>query len=174
MGGGPDIPQSALERAFPDGHGGQYAASDNTSHLVTQHIPSHIPANHHLNPTGLPIRILNPTSGPNSAVKSEYAYIRSYVKTLHAESQDTNKLDAVVHLGMADGWNWYTVEERAFKEGIRVIYMVPDDAGKTLLDIKGKDEGMWEGSPMGLATAVDVEKVAGDAKRAVNTESVRC
>ncbi len=56
----------------------------------------------------------------------------------------------------------------------RVIYMVPDDAGKTLLDIKGKDEGMWEGSPMGLATAVDVEKVAGDAKRAVNTESVRC
>lgn len=27
---------------------------------------------------------------------------------------------------------------------------------------------------MGLATGVDVEKVAGDAKRAVNTESVRC
>tara|TARA_R110002060_G_scaffold44418_1_gene55812 strand:- start:810 stop:1085 length:276 start_codon:yes stop_codon:yes gene_type:complete len=87
-------------------------------------------------------------------------------------------------LGMADGWNWYTVEERAFKEGMsstwwgdsaqKGYYMVPDDAGKTLLDIKGKDEGMWEGSPMGLATAVDVEKVAGDAKRAVNTESVRC
>ncbi|PVH80970.1 hypothetical protein DL98DRAFT_515098 [Cadophora sp. DSE1049] len=83
---------------------------------------------------------------------------------------------------MADGWEWYTVEERAFKEGMsstwwgesaqKGYYMVLDDAGETVLDIKGEDEGTWEGSPMGLVTGVDVEKVVGDAKRAVNAGSV--
>ncbi|KAH7413381.1 hypothetical protein BKA64DRAFT_660914 [Cadophora sp. MPI-SDFR-AT-0126] len=204
MGGGPEIPHKHVRTedrsttisasanskeytvlvtgmgAYPDGLGGHYSASDNTSHLITQHLPSHIPASHPLNPTNLPIRILNPTSGPNSAVKTEYAYIRSYTKTLHAESQKTNNLDAIVHLGMADGWEWYTVEERAFKEGMSSTwwgesakegyYMVLDDAGETVLDIKGEDEGMWKGSPMGLVTGVDVEKVVGDAKRAVNAE----
>ena len=115
-------------------------------------------------------------------MKSEYAHIRTYIKTLHAETQATNNLDAIVHLGMADGWEWYTVEERAFREGMSSTwwgesarngyYMVLDDAGKTVLDIKGKDERMWEGSPMGLATSVHVDRVAGDAKRALNTECI--
>ncbi|KAK0127873.1 hypothetical protein ONS96_007374 [Cadophora gregata f. sp. sojae] len=169
--------------AYPNGHGGHYSASENTSHLITQRLPDHIPANHPLNPTGLPIRIINPTCGPNSAVKSQYAHIRSYVKTLHADSQETNQLDAIVHLGMADGWDWYTVEKRAFKEGMSSTwwgesaregyYMVLDDAGKTVLDIKGKDKGIWEGSPMGLMTGVNVEKVAGDASRAINADSAK-
>ncbi|KAH7370823.1 hypothetical protein BKA65DRAFT_489298 [Rhexocercosporidium sp. MPI-PUGE-AT-0058] len=168
--------------AYPDGHGGHYSASDNTSHLVTKHLPSQIPANHPHNPTGLPIRILNPTSGPDSAVKAEYAYIRSYVKTLHAPSQETNNLDAIVHLGMADGWEWYTVEERAFKEGMsstwwgesaeRGYYMVLDDAGETVLDIKGEDEGIWKGSPVGIKASLDIGKVVGDAKRAVYSDSM--
>ncbi|KAL2066653.1 hypothetical protein VTL71DRAFT_2725 [Oculimacula yallundae] len=169
--------------AYPDGHGGHYAASDNTSHLVTQHLPNNIPANHPLNPTGLPIRTLNPTSGPDSAVKSEYAYIRSYVKTLHAPSQEVNTLDAIVHLGMADGWEWYTVEERAFKEGMSSTwwseraksgyYLVPDDTGKTVLDITGKDAGMWEGSPMGIMTRLNVDKVVADAKSSLISDNVK-
>ncbi|KAG4440553.1 hypothetical protein IFR05_003969 [Cadophora sp. M221] len=168
--------------AYPDGVGGHYSASENTSHLVTQHLPSNIPANHPLNPTGLPIRVLNPTSGPDCAVKAEYAYIRSYVKTLHAPSQESNNLDAIVHLGMADGWEWYTVEERAFKEGMSSTwwgesaqagyYMVLDDAGKTVLDIKGEDEGLWEGSPVGIMTRLDVNRVVCDAKRVVNADFV--
>ncbi|KAH6717657.1 hypothetical protein BKA61DRAFT_732107 [Leptodontidium sp. MPI-SDFR-AT-0119] len=210
MGGGPDIPDDSTRTrsrirdgsrtvpvstnlkeytvlvtgmgAYPDGHGGHYSASDNTSHLVTQHLPSHIPASHPLNPTGLPIRILNPTSGPDSAVKSEYAYIRTYVKTLHAPSQEVNSLDAIVHLGMADGWEWYTVEERAFKEGMSSTwwgesaeagyYMVLDDAGETVLDIKGEDEGMWEDSPVGIMTRLDVDRAVRDAKRAVDSDCV--
>lgn len=90
-------------------------------------------------------------------------------------------MDAIVHLGMADGWEWYTVEERAFKEGMSSTwwgesaetgyYMVLDDKGETVLDIKGEDEGMWDGSPVGIMSGLDVEKAVGDAKRAVNSET---
>lgn len=150
---------------------------------MTQVLPTHLPVNHSLNPTAFPIRILNPTSGPNSYVKSEYAYIRSYIQSLHASSQETNKLDAVIHLGMADGWEWYTVEERAFQEGMTSTwwglreeqegyYMVLDDNGETVRDIKGENEGMWEGMPVGLGARFDVERVAREARSAVNSEDL--
>lgn len=101
---------------FPDGEGGRYEEDDNTSHLVTQHLPDSLPASHPLNPTHQSIRILNPTAPSGKYVKTEYAYIRSFIQDLYDEFTDAETgvcaLDAVVHLGMADGFTSYTVEER--------------------------------------------------------------
>lgn len=170
---------------FPDGNGGRYEENDNTSHLVTQHLPDCLPPSHPLNPTDRAIRILNPTAPHGRYVRTEYAYIRSYVQDLYDKFTDTDTgecaLDAVVHLGMADGWKAYTVEEHAFNENMSSdwwpgfleqgmqYYRILDDAGKTVEDIThddGKDR--WSDAPMGLSTGFDVSKVVKDAVRAVN------
>ncbi|ROW07686.1 hypothetical protein VMCG_03575 [Cytospora schulzeri] len=171
---------------FPDGEGGRYEENDNTSHLVTQHLPDNLPASHPLNPTHRSIRILNPTAPPGKYVKTEYAYIRSFIRSLFDEFTDTRTgecaLDAVVHLGMADGFKSYTVEERAFNEkmssdwwpaflepGSR-YYCIPDDAGRTVEDLT-QDEGQdrWRDAPTGLAADFNVSEVVNDAVCAVNS-----
>lgn len=172
---------------FPDGEGGRYEENDNTSHLITQHLPDSLPASHPLNPTRLPIRILNPTAPAGRYVKTEYGYIRPFIQRLYDEfTTDPGTggctLDAVVHLGMADGFRAYTVEERAFSERMSSnwwpdqlgqdtrYYLLPDDAGRTVEDItvdEGKD--LWRDAPTGLAAGVDVSRVASDAVRAVNS-----
>jgi hypothetical protein len=134
----------------------QYLAPPN--HLL----PSSIPAFSPLNPTSLPVKILNPTSSSTTYVKSEYAYIRTYIKELYDSIQDEN-IDAVIHLGVADGWDFYSVEERAFNErmssdfwgpplDLKGYYRFPDDAGRTVLDIttdEGKDR--WVETLVGLS-----------------------
>lgn len=82
---------------------------------------------------------------------------------------------------MADGFEWYTVEERAFNEDFKSdwwgpleqfagYYLIPDDAGKTVRDIgDGEGKGMWKGLPMGLSARVDIGVVAREAQRTVNT-----
>jgi pyroglutamyl-peptidase len=91
-----------------------------------------------------------------------------------------DKVDAVIHIGMANGWNFYSVEERAFREGMtstwwspieeeKGYYMIPDDVGKVVKDISEEGgKGMWEGMPMGLATKVNVQRVVADVMRVVN------
>ena len=59
-----------------------------------------------------------------------------------------NEVDLIIHLGMADGWEWYTLEQSAWKEGtIKKVdtgfgytdeteyYIMPDDTGKTIKDL---------------------------------------
>ncbi|TAQ87724.1 hypothetical protein B7494_g3944 [Chlorociboria aeruginascens] len=168
---------------FPDGQGGRYAADDNTSHLVTKLLPTILPATHKSNPTSLPIRILNPSAPTGKYVKTEYAYIRTYIQAMYDEYGD--ELDAVVHLGMADGWEWYSVEERAFNERFTSswwstrygeeekegYYLFPDDAGKTVRDISGRGKGIWDEMPMGLESRVNVGKVVRDVVSVLNDES---
>lgn len=171
---------------FPDGEGGRYEEDDNTSHLVTQRLPDTLPASHPLNPTHQSIQILNPTAPRGKYVKTEYAYIRSFIQGLYDEFTDAETgecaLDAVVHLGMAEGFTSYTVEERAFNEKMSSnwwpglvgqstrYYCVPDDAGRTAADItKDEGKGRWRDAPMGLSANFNVSEVTKDAVCAVNS-----
>ncbi|KUI70458.1 hypothetical protein VM1G_06002 [Cytospora mali] len=171
---------------FPDGEGGHYEENDNTSHLVTQHLPGSLPVSHPLNPTHQSIRILNPTAPAGKYVKTEYAYIRSFIQGLYDEftAGETGKcaLDVVVHLGMADGFKSYTVEERAFNEKMSSdwweamlgqdtkYYRFIDDAGRTVEDItEGEGRDLWADEPTGLAANFKVAEVVKDAGLAVNS-----
>jgi len=130
--------------------GGHYDENQNSSHLISQHLPPLLSATNVLNPTSLPIRILNPTAPAGKFVKTEYAYIRSFVQKLWDEYED--QVDLVIHLGMADGWEHYTIEqygynekftstwwsEREEKEG---YYLILDDKGETVRDIGGLEKG---------------------------------
>jgi pyroglutamyl-peptidase len=155
----------------------------NSSHLLTKHLPDHLSILSPYNPTSLPIRILNPTATEGKYVKTEYAYIRTYIQGLYDEYAD--KVDALVHLGMADPWEWYSVEERAFnerftsdwwkeREADEGYYMVPDAVGKTVRDIPEEGgKGMWDDMPLGLKAAkVNVRILVNDVKKAVNYEEV--
>ncbi|THZ84216.1 peptidase C15, pyroglutamyl peptidase I-like protein [Aureobasidium pullulans] len=97
---------------FPRGNGKNYA--QNTSHEITKLLPHTLSANSRFNPTGARIDIINPTSADGQAVKVEYAHIRDYVSDLH----DThgNSVDLILHMGMADGWNFISCERRAYKQ----------------------------------------------------------
>jgi pyroglutamyl-peptidase len=121
-----------------DGH---YEEDDNNSHLLTTLLPSSLPPFSKHNPTPSTIRILNPTSAPGPAVKSEYAFVRSYCRDLWEEHG--NDMDLILHLGMADGWESVVlIEKSAWKEGaVKSVdtgsgnspmvgyYIMPDDIG---------------------------------------------
>lgn len=164
---------------FPNGRGGYFRI--NTSHLITKLLPSHLSVLSPYNPTSLPIRILNPTSPDGQYVKCEYA-VRSFIQDLYDKYQD--EVDAFVHLGMADGWEWYSVEERVFNERFTSnwcgadeaevgYYMHHDAEGKTVRDIGEKvGKGMWDGMPLGLkAAGVNVRIVVDDVRKVVNHEA---
>jgi pyroglutamyl-peptidase len=84
----------------------------NTSHLLTKHLPAYLSTSSNLNPTNLPIRILNPTSEDGKYVRTEYAYARKFVKDMWDEYAE--KVDAVIHTGMAGPWDLYSVEGEGF------------------------------------------------------------
>ena len=165
---------------FPDGSGGHYDEFQNTSHLVTRYLPSSLPVGHILNPTLLPIRILNPTAPNGKYVPSEYAQIRRFVREMWDEHGQ--ELDLVLHLGMADGWEWFTIEGYAFKEGFTSdfdsstrhqegYYHILDDAGKTVSDItKSEGKGVWDALPVGLAPNINVDQAVQDATRLLKKE----
>lgn len=75
-----------------------------------------------MNPTSLPIRIINPTAPDGKYIPTEYAKIRQYVKRLWDEQGED--VDLIYHLGMADGWNHYTIERRAYGEGFSSECMI--------------------------------------------------
>jgi hypothetical protein len=140
----------------------------NTSHLLTKHLPAYLSTSNNLNPTNLPIRILNPTSGDGKYVRTEYAYARKFVKDMWDEYAE--KVDAVIHTGMAGSWDFYSVEERAFRDGMTSTwwsareekegyYMRPDDVRKTVKDINEGEERLWEDMPLRIAPKVNVQKV---------------
>ena len=89
-------------------------------------------------------------------------------------------VDMVLHLGMADGWDFYSMEEHAFKEGFtstfwsargekQEYYMTHDDVGKTIKDLK-RSEGrdMWSDAPMGLTTTINVNKAVVSCMQVLN------
>lgn len=92
-------------------------------------------------------------------------------------------MDAIIHLGMAFGWEWYSVEERAFNERMTSdwwglneekagYYLIPDDKGKTVRDIGGKLKGIWDEAPMGLKAAkLNTRIVVEDVGKAVNHDA---
>lgn len=133
-----------------------------------------------MNPTSLPIRILNPTAPDGHYVPTEYAQIRRFVHDMWDEHGED--LDVVLHLGMADGWEWFAIERYAFKEGFtsdfdtslglkRGYYTMLDDAGKTAEDItKEEGRGIWDVLPVGLTTNVDVDRAVRDVKRLLHKE----
>lgn len=81
---------------------------------------------------------------------------------------------------MADGWEWYSVEERAFNERFtsdwwdeeaeKGYYLLPDLAGKTVRDItKEEGKGMWDDMPLGLKAAkLSLRILVDDVKKVVN------
>jgi hypothetical protein len=152
----------------------------NTPHLLTKHLPAYLSTSNNLNPNNLPIRILNPTSGHDKYVRTKYAYVWKFIKDVWDEYADI--VDAVIHTGMAGPWTFYSVEERAFREGVTSTwwpareekegyYMRPDDAGETVKYIN--DEGgerLQEDMPLDLAPKFNVQKVVADAMSVVNLQ----
>ena len=164
------IPTSVSLQPFPRGNGKNYA--QNTSHEISKLLPHTLSANSRFNPTGARIDIINPTSADGQAVKVEYAHIRDYVSGLH----DThgNNVDLILHMGMADGWNFISCERRAYKQtftscwgaagrilGLGRYYRIKDFAGKTVDD--AGDCPWGEDVPMGLCTGFDVDLLVEDA-----------
>ena len=123
-----------------------------------------MPADSAINPTSAHIRILNPTAQRGQYVKTEYAYIRQYVKELH-RTHDKD-VDVFIHIGQAGGWNFVSIERIAFKQGMTTswfngengneYYTIKDDAGKTI-----KDAGPcpWDSLPMSLRSSFDVDNI---------------
>jgi pyroglutamyl-peptidase len=131
----------------------------------------------------LDIQILNPTSGPGSAVKTEYGFARKYCKELW--ERYGNSVDLILHLGMADGWEFYSIERSGWKQGtVKSVdigngretepleyYVLPDDIGQTIKDIPGpnpwgKDvpDQLWAGP------GFDVDQIARDVQKKFNTK----
>ena len=129
------------------------------------------------------IQILNPTSGPGCAVKSEYGFVRKYCKELW--KSHGNSVDLILHLGMADGWEWYSIERSAWKEGtVKSVdygngkeglpveyYVVPDDIDQMYKDVPGPcpwtekvPDQLWS------VPGVDIDQVAKDAQQVLNSK----
>lgn len=91
--------------------------------------------------------------------------MRDFVKKLHEEYAD--KVDLILHIGMANGWNHVTVEQGAYRQDMSSswwgdlaeegYYLKVDDAGQTVKDLKSMP---WTNVPMGLRTALNAEKIA--------------
>jgi len=161
-----------------DGH---YSEDENTSHLITTLLPADLKPFSEYNPTPMTIRILNPTADDGCAIKSEYGFVREYCKGLWKNIG--NKVDLVIHLGMADGWEWYTIERSGWKQGtVKRIdlgngretepleyYVVPDDIGETYKDIPGPTP--WPKQVPDQLWALprcDVDEIAIDVQRSLN------
>ena len=116
------------------------------------------------NPSQVRIRIITLPE----PVKTEYGYVRDFCRDLH--SRATDDVDLFVHLGEARGWDWLTVERVAYKQGMSSVwwteneevkyYSVEDDAGQTIDDV---GPCPWDEVPMGLRTALNVDKVTDGA-----------
>lgn len=103
-------------------------------------------------------------------MRVEYAHIRSYTSALH--TAHASDVDLIVHVGMADGWDFVSMERRAYKQGFTSCwggrggfgkyYVIKDAAGKNINDT---GECPWgEDVPVGLCTGLDVDGVVEGAK----------
>ncbi|CAD0100651.1 unnamed protein product [Aureobasidium mustum] len=159
---------------FPRGDGTSY--SRNTSHEITKLLPSTLPPRSQFNPSSHPIRILNPTAAEGKAVNVEYAHIRKYTSGLHDSYGAT--ADLILHIGMADGWNFVSCERRSYKQtftsgwagrmlGLGRYYMIKDVKGKTVEDAGPNPWG--EDVPMGLGTGLNVDELVDGAGKMLKT-----
>ena len=116
---------------------------------------------------------LNPTASAGKYIKTEYAYIRRFMEDLHHEYD--RDIDLFVHFGQASGWDFVSVERVAYRQGMTSgwwterekggkaggYYMIPDDKGEVVTDA---GRCPWEGLPMGLQSALDIDAVVEGAK----------
>jgi pyroglutamyl-peptidase len=65
------------------------------------------------------------------------------------------KIDFMVHVGMAGGRDFYSVERRGHRDG----YAMGDVDGVVLGDERGTEGWVWEGCPVELESGVDVDDV---------------
>ncbi|PSK34585.1 hypothetical protein B9Z65_8911 [Elsinoe australis] len=159
---------------FPSGDGGQF--SKNASHEVTKLLPSKLSARSSSNPGNADINIINPTSGEGAYVKTEYKFIREYCEKLHMENDDA--IDLFLHVGMAYGWDFVSVERCAYKEVMTSswaknwktrtgYYTTPDDSGKTVKDL---GPCPWDDLPIGLSPCLDIDATIDGARLALQTK----
>ncbi|CAG8959079.1 hypothetical protein HYFRA_00012860 [Hymenoscyphus fraxineus] len=99
-----------------------------------------------------PVRILvHP-----EAIKVCYPVVRELVPKLWEESK---KIDYAIHIGMASGRRFYSVERRAHRDG----YFNKDVDNELLGDVERRekqgDRWIWSGMPEELLTSVDVVDV---------------
>lgn len=136
-----------------------------------------LPPTHPANPTTAHINLINPTAADGAYVRTEYAYIRTYAARLHA--RHTSDVDLFLHLGMAGGWDFVSVERRAYKQGFSsswgggrrggggaaqsTYYMLPDAKGETVLDAPVCPWG--DEVPIGLAPDLDIDAIVESARR---------
>lgn len=163
-----------LLQPFPRRDGTNYAK--NSSHEITKLLPETLPPRSQFNPTDNTITILNPTAVEGKAVRVEYAHIRKYTSELHASSGAT--ADLILHIGMADGWDFVSCERRSYKQtftsgwtgklfGLGRYYMIKDVKGKTVEDAGPNPWG--EEVPMGLCTGLDVDGVVEGASKVLKS-----
>ncbi|PNS14578.1 Pyroglutamyl-peptidase 1 [Sphaceloma murrayae] len=166
---------------FPKDDSEQF--EDNASHEVTKLLPSRLAAGSASNPSAVEINILNPTAGEGQYVKVEYGYIRDYCRRLHGETTDSGDgqgVDLYLHIGMAYGWEFVSVERCAYKQGMtsswakngkgrKGYYVLPDNAGRTVEDL---GPCPWDGVPIGLAPMVDVDGVVEGARALVGAKEL--
>lgn len=92
-------------------------------------------------------------------------------KSIEKDLPSTKKADLIVHLGMADGWDFISVERGAYKQGFSSgwwgplesmmgYYMIPDNVGQTILN---SGPCPWLTTPMGLQTSFDVDELVDKA-----------
>lgn len=84
-----------------------------------------------------------------------YQHVRELVPKLW----DGRKIDFALHIGMAMGRRYYSVERRGHRNG----YEMPDETGSCLEDserhkVEG-DKWIWHGLPDELLTSANVEDV---------------
>lgn len=152
---------------YPTRDGGQHEV--NTSHSITKLLPSVLNPYSSLNPTAACINILNPTSADGQYVKTEYKYIREYVKAMHQQYSEKD-IDLFVHVGMASGWGFVSVERVAYRQGMssswwsekerQQYYLMPDNSGNNVADLPNP----WLDIPAGLQTVLDVDAVVEGAQ----------
>lgn len=88
-----------------------------------------------------------------------YDVVRETVPRLWEQGAGGRKIDYMVHIGMATGRNYYSVERRGHRDG----YGMQDVDGKLLKDEeRRKKEGkdwIWAGMPEELLTDIDIDDV---------------
>lgn len=113
----------------------------------------------------VPVRILvHP-----EPVKVSYTSVREVVPTLW----DRRKIDYAIHIGMASGRSFYSVERRGHRDGYNM-----KDVDHQLLedDERRKREGedwVWSGMPEELLSSVDVDDVWKRWRAAMPMKDVR-
>lgn len=116
------------------------------------------------------------------AVKAEYGYVRTYCQRLWKEYG--NSADLIVHLGLADGWEWYTVERSAWKEGTvksvdgvpggrkEEYYMIPDDIGQTITDLPASSPSFMKlPKQLFAGPGIDVDGLARNVQQTLNSHN---